>query len=134
MQTTGAKIAKVGLKILSTIHKAVSKVIGWIPAIGKPLARVMDAEAEGENALSDKINVHIGGSLGHAMDNMSKAQKIMGYIPRELVEAISQGRAVGQLSERELYAVNAVLAAREGDAVYGLLERRWERGEEEECY
>ncbi|KAF8171541.1 hypothetical protein BJ912DRAFT_1147186 [Pholiota molesta] len=67
IKTTGAKIAKVGLKILSTVQKVLSKV--------------MDGESAGLNALSDRIHVDVGGKLGKAMEGMDKARKIVGYIP-----------------------------------------------------
>lgn len=72
---------KVGLKIWSTITKVASKVVGFIPVIGKAVGRVMDGAAEVANKISDKIRIHIGGKLGTAMDHMSKAQKNLGYIP-----------------------------------------------------
>jgi len=81
IKTTGAKIAKVGLKIVATVQKVAAKVVGWLPGIGKPLGKIMEGESEGLNKASDAIHAHIGGKLGQAMHRMDKAQKIVGYIP-----------------------------------------------------
>ena len=81
IKTTGAKIVKVGLKIVSTVGKAAGKVIGFLPGVGKLAGKITDGISDGLNKASDKIHAHIGGKLGQAMRNMDKAQKIEGYIP-----------------------------------------------------
>lgn len=86
MKTTGAKVAKVGLKIAATVGKSIGKVIGLIPGAGKLAGKIADGVSDGLNKASDKIHATIGGRLGRAMHNMDKAQKIEGYIPRELPE------------------------------------------------
>lgn len=122
IKTTGAKIAKVGLKIWSTATKALSKVAQFIPVIGKPLSKAMDGASAVENKVSDSIHVKLGKKLDKAMHRMDKGQKVMGYIPRELAESFEE-RGFGELDERELYEVNMLLDAR---GVEGLHERGWD--------
>ena len=122
IKTTGAKIAKVGLKIWSTATKAISKVAQFIPVIGKPLSKAMDGAATVENKVSDSIHVKLGKKLDKAMHRMDKGQKVMGYIPRELGE-IFEERGSDELDERELFEVNTLLAAR---GMEGLRRRAWD--------
>lgn len=81
LKTTGAKIAKVALKIVATVGKVVAKVVGFIPGVGKAVGKAIEGGSEGLNKASDAIHAHIGGKLGKAMQRMDKAQKIVGYIP-----------------------------------------------------
>ncbi|KJA15299.1 hypothetical protein HYPSUDRAFT_220112 [Hypholoma sublateritium FD-334 SS-4] len=96
VHTTGAKIAKVGLKIWSTATKALSKVAQFIPVIGKPLSKAMDAAGTIENKASNAIHANLGKGLNKAMHRMDKGQKVMGYIPREFAES-SEERGFGEL-------------------------------------
>ena len=41
-KTTGLKIAKFALKVESVVTKVASKVVGWIPGIGKPVGRALE--------------------------------------------------------------------------------------------
>ena len=78
---TGAKIAKFGLKVIATVTKVVSKVVGFIPGIGKIAGKAMELVSKGINIASDKIHATLGGKLGKAMAGMNKTNKVMGYIP-----------------------------------------------------
>lgn len=78
---TGAKIAKFGLKVIATVTKVVSKVVGFIPGIGKIAGKAMELVSKGINIASDKIHATLGGKLGKAMAGMNKTNKVVGYIP-----------------------------------------------------
>jgi len=86
VKNTGAKIAKVGLKVLATAEKGLSKVAQVMPVIGKPISKALDIGGALANKGSNAIHAKIGGKLNGAMNRMNKAQKVMGYIPRELAE------------------------------------------------
>ena len=82
MKTTGAKIAKFGLKVVESVGEVVGKVVGFIPGIGKPLDRAIEGVSKVAGVISDHIHVKLPGKLQKGMDVMNKADKIMGYIPR----------------------------------------------------
>ncbi|KAF9479867.1 hypothetical protein BDN70DRAFT_920941 [Pholiota conissans] len=81
MKTTGAKIVKVGLKIMATAGKIAAKVANFIPGIGKAVSKGIEAVSTVRDKISNAIHVNIGGKLGKAMHRMDKAQKVVGYIP-----------------------------------------------------
>ena len=62
--------------------KAASKVVGWIPGIGKPVGRALEGISKLENLASDKIHADLGKKLEKGMNVLNKADKVMGYIPR----------------------------------------------------
>jgi hypothetical protein len=82
IKTTGAKIAKFGLKVVESVGKVVGKVIGFIPGIGKPIDRAIEGISKVAGVISDKIHVRLGKKLDKGMNVMNKADKIMDYIPR----------------------------------------------------
>jgi hypothetical protein len=135
IKTTGAKIIKVGLKIVSTIQKVAAKVVGFIPGVGKVLGKVLEGASAATNAISNKIHVKIGGKLGKAMAGMDKARKIVGYIPRELPEDY-QERDLGELDEfdaRDGYEWDSAMGAR-ADYEEWLYERGWDDWEDSYMY
>jgi hypothetical protein len=99
------KIAKVGLKMVSTVTKMASKFVKYIPGVGTTLGQAMNRAGSAADSASDHIHAHIGGKLGRAMAGMDKAEKIAGYIPREL-------SADAQLPERDLEEVQLDARAR----------------------
>ena len=86
MKTTGAKIAKFGLKVVESVGEVVGKVAGFIPVIGKPLDRAIEGVSKVAGVISDHIHVKLPSKLQKGMDVMNKADQIMGYIPREFSE------------------------------------------------
>ena len=82
MKTTGAKAAKFGLKVVQSVQQVASKVVNFIPGIGKPLSKAIDAESKIAGFVSDHINVKLPDNLEKGMNIMEKADKIMDYIPR----------------------------------------------------
>ena len=82
MKTTGAKVAKFGLKVVESVGTVVAKVAGFIPAIGKPIDRAIEGVAKVAGVISDHIHVKLPGNLEKGMNVMNKADQIMGYIPR----------------------------------------------------
>ena len=86
IKTTGAQVAKFGLKVVQTWEKAGSKILRYIPRIGKPLSKVADAISKVAGTASDHINVKLPSKLEKGMNVMNKANKVMGYMPREFSE------------------------------------------------
>ena len=98
MKTTGAKIAKFGLKVVQSVDEVAGKVVGFIPGIGKPLGKVIEAEGKVAGMISDHIHVKLPGNLQKGMNIMNKADKIMDYIPRrrEFLEEAFQQRDISE--------------------------------------
>jgi hypothetical protein len=71
LKTTGAKIAKFGLKIISTAQSIAAKVVGFIPGL-KGVGKAIKAMSMGTNALSEKIHVSLGAKLDKGMRVMDK--------------------------------------------------------------
>lgn len=67
IKTTGAKIAKFGLKLYSAVATVASKVAKFIPIIGQPLSMAMKGAAMGANIASNKIHANLG-----KLDKVSK--------------------------------------------------------------
>ena len=86
MKTTGAKVAKFGLKVVQSWEKVGSKIVSFIPGIGKPLSKALDGVSKVAGVISDNIHVKLDPKLEKGMDVMNKANQIMGYIPREFSE------------------------------------------------
>ena len=66
--------------------KVGSKLVSWIPGIGKPLSKAMDGVAKVAGLISDKIKVKLPAKLEKGMKVMDKANKVMDFIPREFSE------------------------------------------------
>ena len=86
MKTTGAKVAKFGLKVVQSWEKVGSKVLQFVPGIGKPLSKVAAGISRAAGAASDAIKVKLPPKLQKGMNVMNKANKVMGYMPREFSE------------------------------------------------
>jgi uncharacterized NAD-dependent epimerase/dehydratase family protein len=82
VKTTGAKIAKFGLKVVQSVEKVAAKVVSFIPVIGKPLSKVMDGISKVAGVISDHIKVKLPAKLQKGMNVMNKANKILSFIPR----------------------------------------------------
>ena len=82
VKTTGAKVAKFGLKVVQSVGEVVGKVAQFIPAIGKPIQQAIHGVSKIAGVISDHINVKLPGKLEKGMKVMNKANQIMDYIPR----------------------------------------------------
>ena len=74
VKTTGAKIAKFGLKVYATATKIGSRIANFIPVIGKPLSKAMGVASKVANVASDAIHVSLGKKLDKGMNIMNKIQ------------------------------------------------------------
>ena len=86
VKTTGAQVAKFGLKLVSTAQKVASKVVSFVPVVGKIAGKALEGVSAGLNAASNAIHVKIPGRLQKGVNVMNKVRKISGYVPRELSE------------------------------------------------
>ena len=82
MKTTGAKIAKVGLKVFESVGEVVGKFASFIPGIGKPIQQAIHGVSKVAGVVSDHIPAKLSKKLEKGMNIMNKADTIMGYIPR----------------------------------------------------
>ena len=82
MKTTGAQVAKFGLKVVESVGEVAGKIAGFIPGVGKPLQYAIHGISKGAGILSDKIHAKLSPKLEKGMKIMDKADTIMGYIPR----------------------------------------------------
>lgn len=78
MKTTGAKIAKFGLKVISTVQSVASKVAKFIPGIGKPISAALNGASKVSNLASNKIHVSLGKKLDKGMKIMDKIRNPVG--------------------------------------------------------
>jgi hypothetical protein len=101
VKTTGAKIAKFGLKVYESATAVVAKVAGFIPAIGKPLGKAIEGASKVAGVISDHIHAKLSAKLEKGMKIMNKANKIMGYIPRR--RDLSEEEAFQQRDISEAY-------------------------------
>jgi hypothetical protein len=101
VKTTGAKIAKFGLKVIESVGEVAGKVIGFIPGIGKPIQYALHGLSKVAGVLSDKIHVKLPPKLEKGMKVMDKADKIMSYIPRR--RDLSEEEAFQQRDISEAY-------------------------------
>ena len=82
VKTTGAQVAKFGLKVVESVGKVVGKIASVIPVIGKPIDRAIEGVSEAAGVISDHINVKLPKKLQKGVDIMNTADKYLGYIPR----------------------------------------------------
>jgi hypothetical protein len=82
MNTTGAKVAKFGLKVYQSYTAVLGKVAGFIPAIGKPLGKVIAGVSKVAGVISDHIHAKPPDKLEKGMSVMNTANTIMSFIPR----------------------------------------------------
>ena len=89
--------------MVESVDEVAGKVVGFIPGIGKPLDRVIEAEGKIAGVISDHIHVKLPGKLQKGMNVMNKADKIMGYIPRRREFSFSEEDALHQRDIGEAY-------------------------------
>ena len=82
----GAAVAKFGLKVAQSVGEVVGHVASFIPAIGKPIQQAIHGATEIAGFASDHIKAKLSSKLEKGMKVMNKADKIMGYMPREFSE------------------------------------------------
>ena len=82
VKTTGAKVAKFGLKVVESVGEVVGKVASFIPGIGKPIQQAIHGVSKVAGVISDHIHVKLSKKLEKGMKIMNKADTIMGFIPR----------------------------------------------------
>ena len=82
VKTTGAKVAKFGLKVVQSVGEVVGHVASFIPAIGKPIQQAIHGVSEVAGVVSDHIHAKLSAKLQKGMNVMNKADKVMSYIPR----------------------------------------------------
>jgi hypothetical protein len=78
MKTTGAKIAKFGLKVYATATKIAGHVASFIPGVGKPISKALSGVSKVANLASDKIHANLGKKLTKGMNIMNKIQNPVG--------------------------------------------------------
>lgn len=88
VKTTGAKIAKFGLKVVGAVAGVAAKAVGMIPGMGKIAGKALEGVSKAANIASDKIHVNLGSKLEKGMKIMDKAENVMKLIPtrRDLSE------------------------------------------------
>jgi hypothetical protein len=74
-KTTGAKIAKVGLKLYSTGLHFVAKFAKFIPGIGTGVGKAIDGASIAANKASDAIHVKLPKFAQKGMNALDKAQE-----------------------------------------------------------
>lgn len=74
VKTTGAKIAKFGLQVLSTATSIASKVAKFIPVVGKVVSTALKAESKVEEIASDAIHVQLSKKLTTGISVLKKIQ------------------------------------------------------------
>jgi hypothetical protein len=104
--------------------RVVSKVVQFVPYVGKAASKALGTASDVANDASNAIHVKMGGKLGKAMRDINKTRKIAGYIPRELLGDALEERGLedrdarygydGDISAREVY--DEVLYARDWNA------------------
>ncbi|KAF8891969.1 hypothetical protein CPB84DRAFT_1783941 [Gymnopilus junonius] len=94
VKTTGAKIAKVALKVWSAAASVASRVVKYIPGIGRGVSAALKGVSAAENKVSDKIHANLGkfgnrlnhglnyviNPLGSAAKRIGKGGKALGAL------------------------------------------------------
>jgi hypothetical protein len=101
VKTTGAKVAKFGLKVVQSVGEVIGKVASFIPEVGKPIERAIHGVSKAAGAISDHIHAKLSAKLQKGMKVMNKANEIMGYIPRR--RDLSEEEAFQQRDISEAY-------------------------------
>jgi hypothetical protein len=74
VKTTGAKIAKFGLKVYATAASVASRVANFIPGVGKGISKALSGVSKVADFASDKIHANLGKKLEKGMNVMNKIQ------------------------------------------------------------
>jgi len=94
VKTTGAKIAKVALKVYAAGAAIAAKVVRFIPGIGTGVATALKGVSAAENFASNKIHANVGkfgtrldkglnyviNPMGSASKHMGKGGKVLGAL------------------------------------------------------
>jgi len=80
-KTTGAKIAKVALKVFSVIKGALSHVVKFIPGVGPALSKGLKLASKATSMASDAIKVRLSPKLEGHMKRMDIARDPIGTSP-----------------------------------------------------
>lgn len=122
IKENGAKVAKFGLKVISTVASVASKVAKFIPGIGKPISTALDIGSKLTNLASKHIHADLPDNLKKHMDNMDKVQNPIGGVAGKILEVLKRDETpTGELVERDLAESN--LFAR---GMHEFDERAWE--------
>lgn len=97
IKTTGAKIAKFGLKVVSAIASVASKVVKFIPGIGEGLSIAVKGLAKGADIASDKIHAKLGKKLDKAMHGMDYVISPIGTAAKDAGKSVGAGGVVADL-------------------------------------
>ena len=81
IKTTGAQVAKFGLKVVQSVGAAAGKVANFIPGIGIPVGEALNGVSNLAGIASNDIHVNLPGNLQNGMNILNKADQIMNYIP-----------------------------------------------------
>ena len=126
LKTTGATIAKFGLKVVQSVGTVAAKVLSVIPVVGKAVGKAVGGVAKLAGLASDKIHANLGKKLKKGMEVMNKANKIMGFIPRR--RDLSEDEAVHRQEIGDGYCFE------ERDDIAFKLEHREEYADEQDFY
>ncbi|KIM30526.1 hypothetical protein M408DRAFT_328095 [Serendipita vermifera MAFF 305830] len=92
---TGAKVAKFGLKVVSTVASVASKVVGFIPGVGKAVGKAVGGLGHAANAASNAIKADLGPHLEKGMQVMDKIRNPVGGTAGKVLDAVLK-RDVGE--------------------------------------
>jgi len=96
VKDNGAKIAKVGLKAVSTYWSVGSKLANFIPGVGKTLSKGLKAGSAALDLGSNAIHADVsGGGLGKAMGIMDKIQHPLSGVGGQVLDAVLSKRDIG---------------------------------------
>jgi hypothetical protein len=74
LKTTGAKIAKFGLEVVSTAASVASKFAKFIPVVGKAVSTALKVESKVTGAVSNAIHANLSPKLQKGMSVMGEIQ------------------------------------------------------------
>jgi len=78
IKTYGPTIAKIGLKTASTIGSVASRVVNFVPVIGKPASKILKVATKGLNMASNVIPANLPSSLRKTSEIMDDIQDPFG--------------------------------------------------------
>jgi hypothetical protein len=74
VKTTGAKVAKFGLQVMSTAESVGAKVAKFIPGVGKAVSTALNVESKVTGFASNAIHAKLSPKLQKGMNIMNKIQ------------------------------------------------------------
>jgi len=87
VKENGAKIAKAGLKIISTVGSVVGRVASFIPGVGKVVSKGLKYASAGLDKASDAIHANLGG-FGKAMNVMDKIEHPLSGVGGQVLDNV----------------------------------------------